>query len=184
MGAETCPVVTTTEDAPAVSSSVRPTVDVSDSSSTCAISICPDDGSSCAVSVCGTAMMPDYAASACDVTTAPSRSTFTVDISHASPSFCSSMDAVIIVGNTSLVGAVATLAPLLLAFGVAPDDSWCTDHRVRVFLGAICRGALRTPTLQKEPRSAHDRIRQEQTSGENSQLTSASPDDDALGLAA
>jgi hypothetical protein len=68
----------------------------------------------CATSVMGAV---DVAISVCDVMTTHGRTTSALD----TPSVCSPMDTA--TGGTFLVGAVATLAPLLLASSVPPNDS-------------------------------------------------------------
>jgi catalase (peroxidase I) len=91
----------------------------------------------------------DMAVFVCDVMAAPGRTTSALGTPDVPSYICSPVEAV--ATGTYLVGVVATCSPLLLASRAAPDDSWCTTRKVMVFLGAIYRGALRPPMLQKAP---------------------------------
>jgi hypothetical protein len=126
------------------------------------------------------ATVPFARASTCSVTIVPGRdsstlgavvSTYSVTTmpGHAtSTEGALAMPSSIRIPIAIVAGAVATPALILLASSMASDDPWCTAHRARVFLGIIYRGSTRPPTLQKTPRSAYSRIRQEQRSEENS----------------
>jgi hypothetical protein len=72
---ETCPVVTTMEDTPAASSSVRPIADAFDVVSTYA-----GGNSGRAISICNVMIAPDYAAHVCGAMTAPDCTTSACDV--------------------------------------------------------------------------------------------------------
>jgi hypothetical protein len=83
-----------------------------------------------AVSICDVTTAPgrvtsvmgavDEAISACDIMTTPDRTTSAPGAPDV-PSICSPADTA--TGGTFPLGVVATLAPLLLASSVAPNDS-------------------------------------------------------------
>jgi hypothetical protein len=125
MDVEASPITMSTKDTSGVSSSVCPTVNAT---------ACADGSSGCVVS-------------AYDVAAAPSRATSAMGALDMPSSICSPMD--VATGRAFPVDAMAAPALLLLTSDMAPTDSWCAGQRARLIFGAILRGLLLPPTLQK-----------------------------------